>query len=40
MSRVYGKFILKLLTTEQKNVLIKIPQESFEMVTNDENVYI
>ena len=39
MTRVCAKFIPKLLTTEQKDVLSKISQDNLEMVSDDENVF-
>ena len=38
MTRVCAKFILKLLTTKQKDLRSEIPQENLEMVSDDENV--
>ena len=38
MTRVYAKFIPKLLTTEQKDFRFKIAQDNLEKVSDDENV--
>ena len=38
MTRVYAKFIPKLLRTEQKDLCSEIEQDNLEMVSDDENV--
>ena len=38
MTRVCAKFILKLLTTEQKDLRSEIAQDNLEMVSDGENV--
>ena len=38
MTRVCAKFILKLLTTEQKDLRSEIAQDNLEIVSDDENV--
>ena len=38
MTRVFAKFILKLLTTKQKDLRSEIAQDNLEMVSDDENV--
>ena len=35
---LFGKFIPKLLTTEQKDLRSEIAQDNLEMVSDDENV--
>lgn len=38
MTRVCAKFILKMLTKEQKNLCVEIARDNLELVTHDENV--
>ncbi|XP_033224565.1 protein GVQW3-like [Belonocnema kinseyi] len=39
MTRVCAKFILKLLTDQQKNLRLEIAQDNLEIINSDENFF-